>query len=164
MVIVPRPTTKYFNPHSPRGERRRDTGGKGDSVIFQSTLPARGATRLARLQPLTGQKISIHTPREGSDCMVIVPRKPTNYFNPHSPRGERRLARLQPLTGQKISIHTPREGSDLYHHSTAGQKMISIHTPREGSDCIHRSTWTTPAKFQSTLPARGATWNGWVRS
>ena len=34
---------------------------------------------------------------------------------------------------------------------------ISIHAPRTGSDCIMRSEAAKAAKFQSTLPARGAT-------
>ena len=38
---------------------------------FQSTLPARGATQPARWNP-GREKISIHTPREGSDPIVIA--------------------------------------------------------------------------------------------
>ena len=34
----------YFNPHSPRGERQGADGNDVQVKIFQSTLPARGAT------------------------------------------------------------------------------------------------------------------------
>ena len=57
-------------------------------VEFQSTLPAWGATPLAR-QVAMIQLISIHAPRVGSD--VIVYRMIVRFvdFNPRSPRGER---------------------------------------------------------------------------
>ena len=34
----------YFNPHSPCGERRFHRAMRGETEIFQSTLPLRGAT------------------------------------------------------------------------------------------------------------------------
>ena len=58
--------------------------------IFQSTLPARGATFVVKVaRPLTG--ISIHAPREGSDA-----------------------CKVDTLKELCISIHAPREGSDLF--------------------------------------------------
>jgi hypothetical protein len=36
--------------------------------VFQSTLPARGATQESRYSSLAERHISIHAPREGSDC------------------------------------------------------------------------------------------------
>ena len=82
-------------------------------------------------------------------------------------------------TPQKISIHAPREGSDALGRAPPPVKVISIHAPREGSDngeglYIHspkdfnpRSprgerpsfgiTIISKSPFQSTLPARGAT-------
>ena len=81
------------------------------SSQFQSTLPARGATkRLAK--GILIAVISIHAPREGSDD----------------------LAPDDAITGG-ISIHAPREGSDnLAHLAVFRQTLISIHAPREGSD------------------------------
>ena len=80
------------------------------AMLFQSTLPARGATlqdgdagrerAISIHAPRTGsdivamvdayaEQISIHAPRTGSDWL----RKPTpvdlRYFNPRSPHGER---------------------------------------------------------------------------
>ena len=125
----------HFNPRSPHGERRaalrvlsvirrisihapRTGSDKGRDQIdliapaFQSTLPARGATR-----PLRGctalLHISIHAPRTGSDMKrrgrsdganefqsTLPARGATTsspasccrrcHFNPRSPHGERR--------------------------------------------------------------------------
>ena len=55
--------------------------------------------------------ISIHTPREGSDTVMITTAGTV-----------------------RISIHTPREGSDFDVVVDDNLADISIHTPREGSD------------------------------
>ena len=125
---------------------------------FQSTLPARGATEKPPGKSGTG----------------------TEYFNPRSPRGERPMDYLADLVargisihapregsdfqvrpvqrGQTISIHAPREGSDTQERSTFDRaKFISIHAPREGSDRCRSGTGRRRFRFQSTLPARGAT-------
>ena len=79
----------YFNPRSPHGERRIPSRTRTGIVIFQSTLPAWGATVVLANQA-SASKISIHAPRMGSDHTAIAP-----------PRG------------LVISIHAPRMGSDL---------------------------------------------------
>ena len=133
--ITYRTTTINFNPRSPRGERLAVTDQVSHGQrIFQSTLPARGATAGGRLQR-PGGRISIHAPREGSDWRLnTLPRIRLN-FNPRSPRGERRFTSFSFDCALVISIHAPREGSD----STAGTSV-----------CVM-------VPFQSTLPARGAT-------
>ena len=60
-----------------------------DSVTFQSTLPARGATEIAYIDLSKGD-ISIHAPRTGSDV---------EFCALH-------------LADAFISIHAPRTGSD----------------------------------------------------
>ena len=55
-----------FNPRSPRRERLVFCVKKSLRSIFQSTLPAKGATPLARFFG-RAEHISIHAPREGSD-------------------------------------------------------------------------------------------------
>ena len=64
--------------------------------LFQSTPPARGATRSAPKE-LDTTGISIHAPREGGDFGIT----------------------LAELDGD-ISIHAPREGGDLQFTSTSG--------------------------------------------
>ena len=57
-------------------------------LVFQSTLPLRGATayRFSIDETLI---ISIHTPLAGSDRGVLVKNLLIHDFNPHSPCGER---------------------------------------------------------------------------
>ena len=62
-------SSTYFNPRSPRGERRSVSVRHVQLFIFQSTLPAGGATCLKLHRCLPRMK----------------------NFNPRSPRGERRL-------------------------------------------------------------------------
>ena len=193
----------YFNPRSPHGERQKRNDLVARGLIFQSTLPARGATQPFQTRP-THQRISIHAPRTGSDVLLYSRQhKPQNFnprsphgerqisaltgivqkdFNPRSPHGERpsrkmqisRLWRFQstlPARGAtlidsvfptiaSISIHAPRTGSDVRQPChLRNAPRISIHAPRTGSDADQVVTRTKVAKFQSTLPARGATKN-----
>ena len=146
---------------------------------FQSTLPARGATHLPLLAP-PAWNISIHAPRTGSDARQPGHSGGLRYFNPRSPHGERHCAPFMDMGKSVISIHAPRTGSDadLDGHlpsggdfnprsphgerltgRTAGRspEKISIHAPRTGSDGDGRAAERAGVRFQSTLPARGAT-------
>ena len=104
----------HFNPRSPRGERLAylthrtaksifqstlPAGGATidaipmlvDAAVFQSTLPAGGATKDNTSADNRG-KISIHAPRGGSDVLRCLPELANrNHFNPRSPRGERQF-------------------------------------------------------------------------
>ena len=102
--------------------------------IFQSTPPARGATRLLS-RKVGSTYISIHAPREGGDkarqlINIIYP-----DFNPRPPRG-----------GRPPGVH----GKNLV-------RLISIHAPREGGDINIDLFSHGKQLFQSTPPARGAT-------
>ena len=78
-----------FNPRSLHGERLKRHWGLLNPQKFQSTLPARGATK--PFASMHGRwLISIHAPCTGSDGMPILP---------------------QLLQG--ISIHAPCTGSDI---------------------------------------------------
>ena len=101
--------------------------------MFQSTLPAKGATKCEGLI-WEYRPVSIHAPREGSDncqhvfCLLL------NSFNPRSPRRER-LFECPGGRGWTVSIHAPREGSDgRQHPAKTAVHPVSIHAPREGSD------------------------------
>ena len=107
------PDIEDFNPRSPRGERRERHYSLNANDGFQSTLPARGATKVSDNKVLCNA-ISIHAPREGSDSGVLdsvqfalfqstLPARGATGvgcncintgadFNPRSPRGERRPA------------------------------------------------------------------------
>ena len=123
-----------FNPRPLRGGRHRGGGGGhvsaeisihapregGDlnapfipsqTLVFQSTPPARGAT-VSEKSKIQLQGISIHAPREGGDGkMAVAMGVPT-----------------------PISIHAPREGGDAGPRQGFPPPCISIHAPREGGD------------------------------
>ena len=143
--------------HAPR--TGSDPAGQpvaGNRKIFQSTLPARGATT-SRKAENGHEKISIHAPRTGSDVPIALrttrlrnfnPRSPHGErltlgaagtrnapdFNPRSPHGERpsfrRVARLD-LDFNPRSPHGERLPTI---HGVSDKQIISIHAPRTGSD------------------------------
>ena len=123
-----------FNPRSPQGERRRGTIPTKANQIFQSTLPARGATPLFA-DTAADWRISIHAPREGSDLWNTIGYGATFL----------------------ISIHAPREGSDA--GAVSAKIVIGNFNPRsprgERPNTLRVNLSKHP--FQSTLPARGAT-------
>ena len=130
---------RNFNPRSPCGERLGTSEPASCSRIFQSTLPMRGATELAkklngteaisihaphagsdRWTGLSGDRglISIHAPHAGSDCRPETSRDAAFYFNPRSPCGER-LA----------SFHVNHTPSDFNPRSPCGERRCtqSVH-------------------------------------
>ena len=100
-----------FNPRSPHGERRLFSIVFVGISAFQSTLPARGATRFSALSG-SQAKISIHAPRTGSDLVKNDSMGRDHNFNPRSPHGERQHWESPKTSGKGISIHAPRTGSD----------------------------------------------------
>ena len=80
-------------------------------MIFQSTLPARGATTMLAF------------------FQILV-----SDFNPRSPHGERRKRVDVADVPNQISIHAPRTGSDGGADGVRLIAAISIHAPRTGSD------------------------------
>ena len=122
-----------FNPRSPRGERLKMPPMRQKRLLFQSTLPARGATR-TRQPCIRPCDISIHAPREGSDsiCSSLMP-IPLN-FNPRSPRGERRQKRKKEWRKRIFQSTLPARGATAF-----------------------TNVFLISEIFQSTLPARGAT-------
>jgi len=125
-------------------------------LLFQSTLPAKGATPLAGL-PGAACAVSIHAPREGSDVVHLRGAPPLECFNPRSPRRERHDFSDGCNDLVIVSIHAPREGSDDPDITNPEADSVSIHAPREGSDIVQSKTATDITVFQSTLPAKGAT-------
>ena len=123
------PPRSHFNPRSPHGERPTPTPCFTPNALFQSTLPARGATarRSAR-------------------------RNPPWHFNPRSPHGERPRVRDAPTRAVVISIHAPRTGSDEPVPVPEKVAGISIHAPRTGSDAPSASIFSAIAYFNPRSP------------
>ena len=171
-------SARHFNPRSPHGERHGGGVLLVSLEIFQSTLPARGATPLLP-QPQKTKRFQSTLPARGATGDGIRPAEPkvfqstlpargatprlrrhktsTSYFNPRSPHGERRGQRRGRSAGM-ISIHAPRTGSD----QTCSQHPLSLlpyFNPRSphGERHQHQRGHKRYCRFQSTLPARGAT-------
>ena len=170
---------KSISIHAPRtGSDAASIRFLVDGTVFQSTLPARGATR-SSLCCSFHCLISIHAPRTGSDWRCwekeptredFNPRSPhgerpgtggksntPTHFNPRSPHGERRLTLQSYKIHQSISIHAPRTGSDFgLKQMQACQRDFNPRSPHgERLSCGFLTFFNE--KFQSTLPARGAT-------
>ena len=148
-------SAKNFNPRSPHGERlavrvnktrktmisihapRTGSDGIGQVAFaycsFQSTLPARGATR---------------------HCYII---KVSSQFQSTLPARGATVGTGISSPDRLISIHAPRTGSDGDTSQPRRLGSISIHAPRTGSDHYLRSGRLYASRFQTTLPARGAT-------
>ena len=146
-----------FNPRSPHGERRPPPPLETDT-----------------------QAISIHAPRTGSDSAQRQGAPICAHFNPRSPHGERRFRRLaRPPPPLEFQSTLPARGATVEELRDLLDCAISIHAPRTGSDRGRRGIPPRPRhfnprsphgerllenakkelakKFQSTLPARGAT-------
>ena len=107
----------------------------GDHVqVFQSTPPARGATRRSSGDRLMTKEISIHAPREGGDVNPrwTGRRMPISIHAPREGGDEAMKAGRRGYT--IISIHAPREGGDFRVGNLIAGFVISIHAPREGGD------------------------------
>ena len=117
-----------------RGATKRRYASRPTSR-FQSTLPARGATIFFGFLQ-TFLSISIHAPRTGSDSSFTFSTSVSTTFQSTLPaRGATQRRRGTLTAPARISIHAPRTGSDL------GDGIVT----------------KNPCEFQSTLPARGAT-------
>ena len=124
-----------FNPRSPHGERHNEFGFPVAQKVFQSTLPARGATGRTRR----------------TSCRTF-------YFNPRSPHGERQSEEKRDEWVSEISIHAPRTGSDGIVTSMITWIIPFQSTlPARGATKPGYIVRIERYKFQSTLPARGAT-------
>ena len=169
--------------HAPREgcDRGTSTNTAANTLKFQSTHPARGATRPALghsqiphtdFNPRTprgvrqgrrGRRrgyrlISIHAPREG--CDTPEQRQIARWIefqSTHPARGatEAECGRL--LMSLLISIHAPREGYDGFGTGDVfGWRYFNPRTPRGVRLSMERYTYQDGG-FQSTHPARGAT-------
>ena len=130
--------------------------GQRACLIFQSTLPARGATGRDMIW-YANKDISIHAPREGSDLVGGVFGREQYQFQSTLPARGATIKTYQDLLAVGISIHAPREGSDTgsMPHRDAARGFQST-LPARGATCPPQE-WTRSRIFQSTLPARGAT-------
>ena len=105
-----------------------------DSRTFQSTLPARGATRAERSPLIFSSNFNPRSPH-GERPITETGAKYNSYISIHAPRtgSDKKLVTGFPVA-TNISIHAPRTGSDSILLLIFVKIIISIHAPRTGSD------------------------------
>ena len=109
-----RPGT-YFNPRSPRGERLAADDAISVMVIFQSTLPSRGATAHCHLQH-PRHRFQSTLPSRGATSEQAEGFLADINFNPRSPRGER------------LFVPSQEDFTNLFQ-STLPSRGATSHTP-----------------------------------
>ena len=149
------PGCQNFNPRSPCGERLATARTMVLFVLFQSTLPMRGATKTETLYIVEGEfqstlpmrgatvkragindagAISIHAPHAGSDPGRSLPGPSEIHFNPRSPCGERPQRVWAKGRQARFQSTLPMRGATRDWVKAREICDISIHAPHAGSD------------------------------
>ena len=169
----------HFNPRSPHGERPQTVFFPTCGKLFQSTLPARGATDSGKRNkvchksfqstlPARGatspchfyasiENISIHAPRTGSDEGGRFRRACPQFQSTLPARGATDVVVPLYVATANFNPRSPHGERRYTNLCPQQQGQISIHAPRTGSDEWLAAALDGQKIFQSTLPARGAT-------
>ena len=148
-----------FNPRPPRGGRPVILRAGLAELQFQSTPPARRATRLAG-PGRHAQDVSIHAPRAEGDWRKWRPGACTGGFNPRPPRGGRPVLGSVEPHADAVSIHAPRAEGDTVDAAVAVVRNGFNPRPPRGGRLDGHLRREVLAEFQSTPPARRATRRG----
>ena len=131
--------------------------------IFQSTHPARGATR-RWWRGRTAPPISIHAPREGCDGLCLRHLLGHGLFQSTHPARGATKGHILPGGHLLFQSTHPARGATKNRCPLRCLPKISIHAPREGCDSFTPGAIFMLFRFQSTHPARGATSSAALRS
>ena len=118
----------HFNPRSPRGERLAVCFLGASMLVFQSTLPSRGAT-WGVMQETEGILFQSTLPSRGATGCC-----------------------LETGDDSRISIHAPLAGSDAICRCCCIVLPISIHAPLAGSDRCQCASWCHTRNFNPRSP------------
>ena len=166
--------------HAPRaGGDSKSASCRKRVHMFQSTPPARGATRspfrllLSRnsfnprpprggrpeLDRSTGghTPVSIHAPRAGGDSPYrrrIRGDSEASRFNPRPPRGGRRSG-IVPVTSCVFQSTPPARGATRCAGHREDHHYVSIHAPRAGGDDGSRHRWSVAVTVSIHAPRAG---------
>ena len=132
-AAVPAQADVDFNPRPPRGGRLGCGSWNRTSSLFQSTPPARGATKHGQKQRPGQRNFNPRPPRGGRLYSTFTPRFAALFQSTPPARGATNRE-ATPCGVKGISIHAPREGGDLLNAPIPRICLISIHAPREGGD------------------------------
>ena len=158
LSISPVALSTNFNPHHPRGWRRRRIEAFKRQRIFQSTPPSRVATA-GILFFCHFIIISIHTTLAGGDnkyCLVCNSKKrfqstpPSRvatisvfigwmrrtHFNPHHPRGWRPPLLVVTSSETEFQSTPPSRVATFEFRPPSDPRRISIHTTLAGGDSV----------------------------
>ena len=112
--------------------------------------------------PSTITPISIHAPRTGSDKIGYSYALLKNNFNPRSPHGERQTLFRLPESCNYFNPRSPHgERRNSYIYMPLRILYFNPRSPH-GERLISNRDKPQTLKFQSTLPARGATMQGYT--
>ena len=124
---------RNFNPRAPRGARPQNLKHSRIVYPFQSTRPARGATRTAPYLRVSMINFNPRAPRGARPILPVMSTFCRIFQSTRPARGATDVER-QPRLNAVISIHAPREGRDMMALPLSRRANISIHAPREGRD------------------------------
>ena len=85
---------------------------------------------------ISGEIISIHAPRAGSDLVGFLMSSTLSNFNPRSPCGERLCAAVLGHCRKVFQSTLPVRGATAQRLYVYPDRAISIHAPRAGSDFV----------------------------
>ena len=132
------------------------TAGRATPVIFQSTLPARGATNPPDEGPVA-RAISIHAPRTGSDGRRERPKTATKRFQSTLPARGATEPPARASSRQQFQSTLPARGATVAHPVTTERLIYFNPRSPHGERHPQGNLSYLMGVFQSTLPARGAT-------
>ena len=125
-------------------------------LVFQSTLPARGATVHRQAGQQQGN-ISIHAPRTGSDFQAVDASSNVGLISIHAPRtGSDAQGQGHPEHHAQFQSTLPARGATEAVLRLLGQRGFQSTLPARGATS-YIDGMAYVRVFQSTLPARGAT-------
>ena len=142
--------------HAPReGSDVMSLTARASILPFQSTLPAKGATKRHDDPARAAGNFNPRSPRRERPATGLPQAAPTD-FNPRSPRRERRSRQATSPSRPTFQSTLPAKGATSPATVGADERPISIHAPRERERQTESRLNATSAKFQSTLPAKGS--------
>ena len=139
-----------FNPRSPRGERPICSFLAYHPILFQSTLPARGATRAPMLEEYA-RLFQSTLPARGATIGWVID-KLTREFQSTLPARGATLIDLAYRSGEVFQSTLPARGATDFDELTQFLWEISIHAPREGSDALTPVPDTSHRNFNPRSP------------
>ena len=123
--------------------------------VFQSTLPARGATGQNTISGILTELFQSTLPARGA-TRTIGEEEPHVPISIHAPRTGSDMPPTKMVRYCCISIHAPRTGSDSGGRSDDAVVGISIHAPRTGSDGFQRPPFVRRSSISIHAPRTGS--------